>query len=289
MKKIASDWIEGTGNIQALIRTLMLWACPTEEHTKGQLVKVIAKKTGTYGPYTLQFAIDRRKRKIQWFFVYLPLLAFSVPGMLLMTGALISQNLRLFYLALAAILSFVFIFRILFSIQYQEFYRMICYAADALWEERLDNAGAEKVIVGPYSEVKPHLGFLPHHQVEKTEPEEVEGDLPNPGKGAIPLFLLNELIKQEAKRPNIFSGEIHETILLHADISGCRLKNILNKTKYYKSRRFITLDTENSRTTHRKYLDKLLHHYNAIGDDVLSKGAEDLLIYLENNSGPKGQ
>src|SRR5690349_17894362 len=108
MKKFVRDWIEGNGVMQTKIRTLTNWACHTEEQTKLQLLKVIEKKPGAYGPHTLQYAIDRRKREIQWGFLYLPLLAFSIPGLLLMVGAIISQNHRLFYLTMAVIISLVF-------------------------------------------------------------------------------------------------------------------------------------------------------------------------------------
>jgi hypothetical protein len=68
MKKFVREWIEGSGAMQTRIRTLTNWAYPTEEQTKLQLLKVIEKKPGAYGPHTLQYAIDRRKREIQWDF-----------------------------------------------------------------------------------------------------------------------------------------------------------------------------------------------------------------------------
>ena len=289
MKKFASDWIEGKGTIQAVIRTLTLWACPNEEHTKLQLLKAIDKQNCTHGHYTLQFAIDRRKKKIQWVFVYLPLFAFSTLGMLLMAGGLFSQNLRILQFSLAVTLCLIFIFRSLWFSHYLECYRMICHAADAIWKDRLEHAVAEKVNTAPLSPVNAQVEKMDIRQIEKDRTDEVEGALPGPGKGSILLFLLKELIKKESGQPNIFSGDLHETILLYADLSGCRPKNILSKTKYYKSRKSLILGTENARTTHRKYLEKLLRHYKAIGDNVLYKGAEDLLAYVVNNSGQKTQ
>jgi hypothetical protein len=287
MKKFVREWVEGKGDMQTGIRKLTNWAYPTEEQTKLQLLKVIEKKPGAYGPHTLQYAIDRRKREIQWDFLYLPFLALSTPDILLLVGALFSQNHRLIYLTLAVITSLVFVFRSLCSLQYLEFYRITCAAADAIWKERFGNPVLATVSVLPPSESKKQAEQLDFPPMEKSDPEVDEDALPQPGKGAIPLFLLHELIKREAHRPNICSGDIHETVLLHADLSGRRPKNILSRLKNYKSRRSIILATENSRTTHRQYLEKLRQHYLAIGDVELAKGAEDLLLFIQNNSGAK--
>jgi len=287
MKKFVSEWIEGNGAMQTWIRTLTNWASPTEEQTKLQLLKVIERRPGAYGPHSLQYAIDRRKREIQWDFLYLPLLAFSIPGMLLMVGALISQNHRLFYLTLAAIISLVFVFRNLCSLQYLEFHRITCSAADAIWKERFGNSVPGKPTLLPPSETRTQVGQLDLRPIEEADLEDDEDPLSHPGKGAIPLFLLNEQLKKEVGRPNIYNGNIQETVLLHVDLSGCRAKNILNKAKYYRSRKSIPLGTENARTTHRKYLEKLLRHYKAIGDAELSKGAEDLLLYVDSQPRPK--
>ena len=287
MKKFVRDWIEGNGVMQTKIRTLTNWACPTEEQTKLQLLKVIERRPGAYGPHTLQYAIDRRKREIQWGFLYLPILAFSIPGLLLLIGALISQNHRLFYLTMAVIISLVFVFRSFCSTQYLEFYRITCSAADAIWKERLGNSVHAKPPLLPPSEIKTQVGQLDLPPVGDADSEDDEDALSHPGKGAIPLLLLNELIKKEAGRPNIYNGNIQETVLLHVDLSGCRAKNILSKAKYYRSRKFVPLGTENARTTHRKYLEKLLRHYQAIGDTELSKWAEDLLVYVDSQPRPK--
>jgi len=60
-------------------------------------------------------------------------------------------------------------------------------------------------------------------------------------KGAIATFLLHELLKKESNKPNIFKGDIHKTTLYYSFISGCVQKNILNKTKHYKTRQSIDL------------------------------------------------
>jgi len=287
MKKFVREWIEGNGVMQTKIRTLTNWACPTEEQTKLQLLKIIERRPGANGPHTLQYAIDGRKREIQWGFLYLPLLAFSIPGLLLMVGALISQNHRLFYLTIAVIISLVFVFRSFCSIQYLEFYRVTCSAADAILKDQLVNLLPAKTPMLPPSEIRTQIGQLDLRPTEDADSEDDEYALSHPGKGTIPLFLLNELIKKEAGRPNIYNGNLQETVLLHVDLSGCRAKNIVNKAKYYRSRKFIPLGTENARTTHRKYLDKLLRHYQAIGDAELTKVAEDLLIYIDSQPRPK--
>ncbi|HVU96894.1 MAG TPA: hypothetical protein VHE34_16810 [Puia sp.] len=285
MRKFVSVWIEGNGTMQAVIRTLMFWAQPKQEHTKLQLLKAVEKGNDELGPYTLQYAIDRRKKMAQWIFLHIPLVAFSALAMLLMAGALSSQNQKIILFNLANILCYVFLFRLLFFSLYLESYRIICHAADAIWKERSEILEAQKVNMTPQPDAKAQFDQLDAQRVESFDPDEVKGDLPHPGKGVIPLFLLNELIKQEIGRPNIYSGNIHETILLHSDMSGCRPKNILSKVNYYKSRKSIILGTENARTTHRKYMEKLQHHYEAIGDADMAKAAAHLLCYLGNNLG----
>ena len=108
-----------------------------------------------------------------------------------------------------------------------------------------------------------------------------------PGKGAISLFLLDELIKKESGRPNIHNGDIHKTIHYFSYISGCRPKNIQNKIKNYLTRRSIDLATPNTMSTHRKYLEMLLEHYEEIGDDALYKQAEDLQSFIEKSPARK--
>jgi len=100
-------------------------------------------------------------------------------------------------------------------------------------------------------------------------------------KGTINLILLAELIKKECGRPNIYTGDIHNTAAYYARVTGCNPKNIVDKTKYYRSREGIHVNTANIRSTHRKYLELLLTHYQEIVDDTLYRGAEDLQSFIE--------
>ncbi len=103
----------------------------------------------------------------------------------------------------------------------------------------------------------------------------------SPGKGSIPTVLLHELIKKEAQRPNVFSGDMHQTLLYYSIILNCQRKNILNKARHYQSRKSIVLHSENARTTHIKYLETLFQYYRATGEDVLLASAESLKQHIE--------
>jgi len=287
MRKFVREWMEENGAVHAAFQRLESWARPTEENTKLRLLKIIEKSKGAQGPFTLQFAIDRQKRKIQWVSVHIPLFAFSTIGIQLIVGALIFQNRHLLYFMLVVTLCLVIIFRSLCLNLYQESCRMICHAADSLWKERWHLAASEKVMIGALTEIKAPVEAPNLSLVEESELQDDEGDIPRPGKGTIPMYLLGELIKYECGRPSIFSGDLHETVLLFSDLSGRRPKNILGKAKYYRSRKSIRLDSENARTTHRKYLEKWMHHYQAIGDDISTQKAEELLVLIGNTSGPK--
>jgi len=306
-------WFEVKGTVRIAIRTLALWEYYTEEQARQQLVKVIERETDATGPYVLQHAIDRRKKEIQWISIYIPFFLLSVESVLLVTSALFSHNLRNLYFCIAVVPCLGIIFRTTWFRQYIESSRLIYRAADALVKEKLgkipveiastvssgvfDSAQPSQVTpiplsaistireletVPPTAEIQAELqaSAIPH-----AIPLEVEEDpitAAKPVKGSILLFLLEELIKQECKRPNIYSGEIHETVLLYSVISGCQPKNIISKIKYYKSRSSIALGSENARTTHLKYLEQLLHYFNAIGDDTLCKGVQNLHSFIGN-------
>jgi hypothetical protein len=106
-----------------------------------------------------------------------------------------------------------------------------------------------------------------------------------PNKGSINTILLHELIKQECGQANIYRGDIHKNVIYYSHITGCKPKNILDKTKYYRNREALNLTTPNSRTTHRKYLEILLQYYGETGDDILYNKAEDLQSFIESING----
>jgi hypothetical protein len=110
MRKHASTWIEGNGTVRTVFRTMALWAYLSEERAKLQLVRII-EKNGKPGPFTLQYAIDRRKKEIQRISLYLPLFALSILSVLLIAAALSSQNPRNLNISLAMVLYLVILFR----------------------------------------------------------------------------------------------------------------------------------------------------------------------------------
>lgn len=102
-------------------------------------------------------------------------------------------------------------------------------------------------------------------------------------KGSISIVLLHELIQKECERPNIYKGNTQNALAYYAHVTGCQLKNLQGKVKYYKNREAINLPTPNIRATHKKYLDILLAHYEKIGDDALYNKAQDLQAFIENS------
>jgi hypothetical protein len=305
VKRHASTWIEGNGTVRTVFRTMALYAYSTEEKAKRQLMKVMVPKNDQSGPYTLQFAIDRRKREIQWISLYLPLLVLVIVGVLLVAAGLFSRNPRNLYLSLGTVIFLGFFFRVTWFTLYLDACRFLFKAGDALLKEGLGegspdtsrfnessgiNAAAVPESMGRLSADRPevpHRVQQPaiqeiHRQAEKFEspkggdpdPGEPWGPNNSPVKGAISIYLLDELIKRECGRPNIHSGEIHKSTKYFSFISGCRTKNILDKTKYYFNRESINLSTPNARSTHRKYLEMLLEYYDEIGDNTLYKRAE---------------
>lgn len=312
MKGQTSTWIEGDGTVRTVFRTMALHAYSTEEKAKRQLMNVMVPKNDQSGPYTLQFAIDRRKKEIQWISLYLPLLVLVIVGVLLVAAGLFSRNPRNLYLSLGTVIFLGFFFRVTWFTLYLDACRFLFKAGDALLKEGLGegspdtsrfnessgiNAGAVPESMGRLSADRPEVPQRVqqpaiqeiHRQAEKSEgptgddpdPEEPSSSNHSLVKGTISIYLLDELIKRECGRPNIHSGDIHKSTKYFAYISGCRPKNILDKTKYYFSRESINLSTPNARSTHRKYLEMLLEYYDEIGDNTLYKRAEDLQSFIE--------
>jgi hypothetical protein len=315
MKGHASTWIEGDGTVRTVFRTMALYAYSSEEKAKRQLMKVMVPKNNQSGPYTLQFAIDRRKKEIQWISLYLPLLVLVIVGVLLVAAGLFSRNPRNLYLSLGTVIFLGFFFRVTWFTLYLDACRFLFKAGDALWKEGLGKGspdtskfsecpGIDAVevceamdrLTADTPELPQRVQQLPiqgiHCQAEKSEnhqgddpdPEELSSINHSPVKGAISIYLLDELIKRECGRPNIHGGDIHKSTKYYSYISGCRPKNIINKARCYLNRQSMNLSTPNARTTHRKYTEILLEYYDAIEDDRLYKQAEDLQAFIEKSA-----
>jgi hypothetical protein len=318
MKGHASTWIEGDGTVRTVFRTMALWAYSSEEKAKRQLMKVMAAKNGQSGPYTLQFAIDRRKKEIQWISFYLPLLVLGIVGVLLVAAGIFSRIPRNLYLSLGTVAYLGLFFRVTWFTVYLDACRMLYKAGDALWKEGLEKGSPDTSNLNESSGTKsskvaesmnrlaaerpaaaqtvqqPTIQEI-HRQAEKSEsphdeapdPEEPMSPNNSPVKGAISIYLLDELVKRECGRPNIHCGDIHKSTNYFAHISGCRPKNILDKAKFYYNRESLNLHTPNARSTHRKYLEMLLEYYDEIGDSTLYKQADDLQTFIEKAADQK--
>jgi len=289
MKQKVRVWIEGKGIIPTVLRALSLWDYSTEEQARRQLEKVIERGNHPPGPYILQYAINRRKQEIQWPFLYIPLFTYLLISILLIMGGLSSQKPWQLFMSMAIVACLVFIFRNTWLSTYAAAFRSICLAGDALSREWFEKTKTEM-------ENAPQN---PETEIQQGQPEIPRSDETQLGrdsdatrelvKGALPIFLLHELLKKECKRPNIYDGDIHETTRYYAIVSGFKQKNILSKVKHYISRQSLDLRTPNARSTHRKYIDILQQHYNEINDDTLYKQAGDLQSFIENRSCQKDQ
>jgi|GEM_PF-4389279 len=316
MKRNANTWIEGEGTVRTVFRKLALSEYCTIDRSRQQLLSAVEKRDGDIGTFVLQYAIDRRKLEIQWISLYLPLLAFACSAIFLLRGAMISTSPLHVWVVSGLIFTFAIIYRQTFFAQYLDACRTLYFAGDNLLEKVATKQPSSIPIEAqrlPFGDVQPEPPKSVSETVLTTEIKEVplitaeimqsetelldipgvvdelcqrkEGEIAEgPNKGSINTILLHELVKKEAGRPNIHSGDVHKAVLYYAQITGCKPKNILDKTKYYKKRDAIVLSTPNARTTHKKYLDILLQHYAEIGDDALYNTAEDLQSFIEKTA-----
>jgi len=323
-----STWIEGDGTVRTVFRKLVLWDYTSLESCKLQLVNAIEKKNTTPSPYLLDYAIIRRKGEIRWVSVVLPIIIMSIPLPFLFYGAFLSHQVQHLRGCIAATLVIALLFRFTYYSQYLAVLRLIYSAGDAIQQELTVAKSRKEVelpkevestelvafvaqpvpvempaevVTIPLAVAEAAESFQPIPIPEDKQPEDLlippqpAGEKPVfeeaagiPNKGSINSFLLHELIKSECGRPNIYKGDIHKNVRYYSYITGCKPKNILDKAKYYKDRGLLNLATLNSRTTHRKYLEMLLQHYQEIGDDTLYQKAEDLQAFIENiNKGKK--
>jgi hypothetical protein len=273
--------------MSAVFRALALWEYSTEEQARQQLVKVIERGNHPPGPYILQYAINRRKQEIQWPFLYIPAIIHLLVSINLIMEGLLSQKPWTLSVSMAVVACLLFIFRFTWFSKSSEACRFLYLAGDALSDEKLGKTEIEnqQTSQGPavaiqHGQPNIHHGGEPDLEGTNDAPRDLV-------KGALPTFFLHELVKKECRRPNIYDGDIHKTTLYCVQITGCRQKNILSKAKYYITRQSIDLSTPNARSTHRKYLETLLQHYNAIGDDDLYKQAENLQTFIESSSSRK--
>ena len=202
-------------------------------------------------------------------------------------GGLFSQKPWGLPVSVAIVTCLIFIFRNTWLSKYSEACRFIYLAGDALSSDGFRKTEAEGQQAIRNSEIEIQQGQPNIHPGEKPDLEQTNDAPRELVKGVLPTLLLHELIMKECNRPNIYNGDIHKTTLYYSRISGCRQKNILSRTKHYKTRQSIDLATPNARSTHRKYLEILLQYYDAIGEDTLYKQAENLQSFIESPSSHK--
>jgi hypothetical protein len=305
--------------VRTVFRKLALYEYGTRDLSKQQLINAVEKENQPLGTLTVQYGIDRRKKEIQWISLYIPLLAFIVLVLLAFSAVMTTHNLTQLYGGIGLLIALSFIYRTTFYSQYLEACRHIYFAGTDLEREvtmpaicespdsasipmlaplpekqELEGAEMESTVQGQpmlTAEEQDTLTDSPipipraapeNHLPATFDPTDSQSEeVGTPGKGAIPTFLLDELIKKECNRPNIYRGDLTKTIKLFSYLSGCNEKNILSKVKSYRSRKSIEFVTPNARSTHRKYMENLLLHYEEMGDDILYKQAEDLQSYLE--------
>jgi hypothetical protein len=94
-----------------MFRALALWEYTTEEEARQQLLKVIEQGNHSPGPYMLQYAINLRKREIQWPFLYIPLFANLLLSISLIISGLHSPKPLQLPVSVAFIACLIFIFR----------------------------------------------------------------------------------------------------------------------------------------------------------------------------------
>jgi hypothetical protein len=308
MNNNANTWIEGDGTVRTVLRKMALAEYCTIDRSRQQLLNAVGKDNEFLGTFLLQYAINRRKLEIQWISLYLPLLAFVCTAGFLLRGAIVSPSSLHVWVATGLIVSLAIIYRQTFFAQYLDGCRTLYLAGDDLAEkgnakqppstpieaETLPFVDASTETLKPACEA---VSTMEVEQVSLTSAEIMQSEAElldtqgrdveiaeGPNKGSINTILLHELVKKEAGRPNIHNGDVHKAVLYYAQITGCKPKNILDKTKYYKKRDAIVLNTPNARTTHKKYLDILLQYYAEIGDDALYNTAEDLQSFIERTA-----
>jgi hypothetical protein len=292
MNKNVNTWIEGNGTVRTVFRELALYEYGTRDLSKLQLISAVEKENQPLGTLTLQYAIDRRKKEIQWISLYLPLLTFIVLLLLVFSAIMTTLNQTNLYGGIGLTIALAFIYRTTFYAQYLDASQHIYFAGTDL----------EKEVTTPTICAPPDLGSIPipapqaeqqvlevtemestvqeqptlaaeeqpslttysveipraaseNHLLATFDPTDSQSDeVGTPCKGAIPTFLLDELIKKECNRPNIYRGDLRKTIRLFSYLSGCNEKNILSKVKSYRSRKSIEFLTPNAKSTHRKYM-----------------------------------
>jgi len=307
-----------------LLKRLPLAKYASPDGRKKQLLGVF-DGTPFQNEISLNFAVQSRKKEIEWLCLYLPALLFGY-GMLSILYAGISLHATKYaFLSIFLLVSLAVSFKMTFYKEYEELCKRLMLTAEELRKNMLAQM-TEKIVLESNEKVsvlrqeeptifqeemsalqgvsilqetrpqqeetlvlKQEEKVLPDLQEQVGEPakrllygEELNLLWEELGegfqKGRVPLFLLDQLIRWECKKPSIHDPGAN--IANSVRIPGCKPKNIISKYPDYWSREALIIKTGNSKSTHLKYLRILQEYYNKIDDLALYNQAKDLSSFI---------
>jgi len=230
------------------------------EHT-AYLEQMISQQLKSTSPGEIAAAIHKRSESIRLWYQVIPLFFAFIPLWLVWTIPLFKEALpsSQIIIILAAILLSAICYLVTFYKDGVHFLGNLTHVRqNLLWKLKKDSSES-----------------IANHPVQ----QEVPMIIPVP-KGSIPQFLLEQLVRREAKYPNIFDAPIDEAIPFVKGMIGFNEKNFRKTMMQYRRREDIRLDQENARSTHNNYLEKIIRYYHATGDAVLERHAISLQTYL---------
>jgi hypothetical protein len=237
-------WSVRNGILQSAIKKVSFYNYLSPELCQ----RAILQKTGEQPERAvLLYETDRRETEIKAMLLYLPLIVILAVGSYFVSLGIISSNIKFLKACLLVTISLLFVYRVTFFEDYLYSRKCLLYAKEKLLDLiQAKPAGTQTV------------------------------------KGVISVILLEALINKECRRPGLFNGDIKKNVEYYAFISSCNVKNLSDKVSTYIKRENITLESENARTTHLRYLTTLSDHFKAIGDQELHLKAEELKVYISH-------
>ncbi len=289
MKEKMTNWLEKEKRLQQFIRYIFFYSYLTPEKCRLAILQSIESSGAEPETESIQLEIYRRTIYIKAAFVYAPITLILLFHLFLFGAAL--KNISSPVAAVSLLISsyLIIIYRVTFLEYYLSSFQSLRIAKNKMLASLGKPATSnEKVGIHQEKEGKSHgdlsFSISPYgpqqaRARESTEKEEAE-EWAGVQKGTIATILLNELIKKECGRPCLFSGDIEKAADFHVFIAHCKKKNLLDKAKTYRRREAIRISSENSRSTHVKYLSVIADHFREIGDTELYKQAEDLRMFI---------
>ncbi len=164
----------------------------------------------------LNHAIEVRKKEIRWRYLYIPMVMFGFLIAYLLYGALVFHVPKFVYISFVLIIILTIVFRITFYQSYLDVYNRILFAAISFNENgelplELEPVSPDETTL--LEENKSDLQELPALQAAAPRERKVYGTELEPffagasadaNYGRIKIFLLDQLLRRECKRPSIF-------------------------------------------------------------------------------------